>query len=133
MSIAIARPAAYRVLPVLRIAALVLAFPALFSGAPALLVLALVTIGGLGVWMLAMALGKGGARPGTLPRRATLALITDGLAMIAAAGFFIGVLTTGSVIDAAKTFPGFLAIALFGGLSFLHHKAHRATRRNRRR
>ncbi|GLF99925.1 hypothetical protein [Streptomyces yaizuensis] len=127
-----ARPVAYRVLPGLRIAALLFAVPALFSGAAPLLALAFVTIAGLGTWMLALALGKGGARPGSLRTRATLALVTDGLAMIAAAGFFIGVLTTGSITAAATTYPGFLAISIFGVLSFLHHKAH-SIRRTRRR
>ncbi|MFI0742812.1 hypothetical protein ACH4PU_32725 [Streptomyces sp. NPDC021100] len=124
------RPATYRALPVLRIAALLLTLPALSSGAPALLTLALASLTALGAWMVALAFGMGGARPGPLPRRITLVLIADGFVMSTVAGFLLGMLTLGGT---ATALSGLLVIAAFGAMSHLHRKARRATRRNRRR
>jgi hypothetical protein len=132
----IIRPAAQRALPVLRLAVLALALPALFSGTPPLLAFAAVAVAGLGLWMLAFALGIGDRSRQRTPARPLLAAaasLTDGLALLTAAGFILGVLITGSTLAAVTTLPGFAAVVIFLTLCTVHHKMHRAARRSRRR
>ncbi|MFI1530945.1 hypothetical protein [Streptomyces griseus] len=128
------RPDTRRALPLLRLTALALAAPALFSSTPPLLAFAFAVISGLGLWMLAFALGLGTSH-GTRTSRPTLAVaasFTDGLALLAVAGFVLGVLFTGSTLSAVTTLPGTLTIAFFITLCAVHHRLHRAARPARR-
>lgn len=131
----IVRPATRRALPLLRLAVLALAVPALFSSTPPLLAFAFVAITGLGLWMLAFALGVGDrSRVHTArPALAVVTSFTDGLALLVAAGFILGVLITGSTLAAVTTLPGVITAAVFLTLCAVHHKMHRAARRARRR
>ncbi|MFG3429684.1 hypothetical protein [Streptomyces californicus] len=129
------RPDSRRALPLLRLAALALAAPALFSSTPPLLAFAFAVIAGLGLWMLAFALGVGTAHRArtSRPPLAVAASFTDGLALLTAAGFVLGVLSTGSTLAAVTTVPGTLALASFITLCAIHHRLHRAARPARRR
>ncbi|KFG71505.1 hypothetical protein [Streptomyces mutabilis] len=108
--------------------------PALFGGGPNVTVFTLIALAALGLLMVV------GARRATRrapkhslgPVRAAVALSTDLLVLLIAAGLVAGA-QLGGGSGASLSFGGTVTVAAFLGLCTLHHFAHRRSHRRARR
>ncbi|KOU43615.1 hypothetical protein [Streptomyces sp. WM6378] len=105
--------------------------PALFGGGANVTVLALVALAVLGLLMMAGALRatrRAPKRP-IRPARAAVALTTDVLVLLIAAGLIIGAQLGGGSGSVLFSSGGVITVTAFLALCAVHHVAHRRARR----
>ncbi|MEU4082615.1 hypothetical protein [Streptomyces venezuelae] len=108
--------------------------PALFGGGPTLAVFTLIALAALGLLMVVGARRAARRAPKhSIGRaRATVALVTDVLVLLIAAGLLAGA-QLGGGSGASLSSGGMVTMAAFLGLCTVHHFAHRRSHRRARR
>ncbi|WP_127453056.1 hypothetical protein [Streptomyces sp. B29(2018)] len=108
--------------------------PALFGGGLNVTVLALTALAGLGLLMVvgARRAARRATKYSVRPVRATVALTTDVLVLLIAAGLVAGA-QLGGGSGGTLSSGGLVAMAGFLGLCAVHHVAHRRSHRHARR